>query len=215
MPTSSSLPTRSKEEVAQALAATAEGFYQQGWAYGTGGNFSALVSREPFQLLITASGVDKGKLNADTFVLLDGNGNQLEGSGKPSAETGLHYAIYNATNAGAVLHTHSVWSTVLSEKYLKSGEIRVQGLEMLKGLNGVTSHEHEEVFPVIENSQDINSLANVVTGLFDKSSGMHAFFLSGHGLTTWGRTIEEARRHVEIIEFLLNVQAQRELFVLR
>ncbi|MGF1574203.1 MAG: methylthioribulose 1-phosphate dehydratase [Sumerlaeia bacterium] len=211
MTTHSTLEIRSKEEVVDQLASAAEGFYQRGWAFGTGGNFSALVGRNPLRLLITASGVDKGKLNRTTFVLLNENGQLLEGCGKPSAETDLHYAIYNNTDAGAVLHTHSVWSTVLSQKYLQAGEIRIKGLEMLKGLSGVTTHQHEEVFPVLENSQDIDALSEKVTGLFDKSPGIHAFLLSGHGLTTWGKTIEEARRHVEIIEFLLNVQAHREL----
>lgn len=211
MSTTQNLIIATPEELADSVAAAAKGFYDRGWALGTGGNFSALSSRDPLRLIITASGVDKGKLDRSTFVLLDEQGNIKKGTGKPSAETGLHYAIYNRTSAGAVMHTHSVWSTVLSEKYLAAGEIRIRGLEMLKGLAHVNSHDHEEVFPVVQNSQDITALAQVVHGLFDKSPQMHAFLLAGHGLTTWGRTVAEARRHVEIIEFLLEAQGHREL----
>lgn len=196
---------------ADAIAEAARGFYQRGWAVGTGGNFSAVVNADPLRLLITASGVDKGKLTRDNFVLLDEEGTILEGEGKPSAETGLHYAILERADAGAVLHTHSVWSTILSDLLAGEGAIRIEGFEMLKGLSGVKTHEHEEVFPILENSQDIPALANKVHETFDAHPNMHAFFLRRHGLTTWGKTVEEARRHVEIIEFLLETIARRRM----
>ncbi|HEY7184831.1 MAG TPA: class II aldolase/adducin family protein, partial [Blastocatellia bacterium] len=47
-------------ELAASLAEAAKGFYQRGWALGTSGNFSAVVSLEPLRLVITSSGVDKG-----------------------------------------------------------------------------------------------------------------------------------------------------------
>lgn len=195
---------------AEQLSKTALGFHQQGWCLGTGGNFSAVVKQDPLRVLITASGVDKGQLDPSQFVLLDSAKVALEGSGRPSAETDLHYAIINAVQAGAVLHTHSVPCTVLSERHLEKGELRIKGLEMLKGLDGVKTHEHEEVFPILENSQDMPATARKVEELFKKYPKMHGFLLAGHGLTTWGKSIAEAKRHVEIIEFLLEVQMQRE-----
>ena len=73
---------------------------------------------------------------------------------------------------------------------------------MLKGLNGVRSHEHREWIPIIENDQDMPRLARRVGATLDKFRNAHAFLLSRHGLYTWGETLDEAERHVEILEFL-------------
>src|SRR5690349_18994265 len=97
-------------------------FHRRGWVLGTSGNFSAVTSRQPLQLLITASSMDKGRLTADHFLEVDQNGSAVNGSvGKPSAETLLHIAVVRATGAAAVLHTHSVWSSVLSDLYGDNG----------------------------------------------------------------------------------------------
>jgi methylthioribulose-1-phosphate dehydratase len=171
-----------------------------------------LAGRAPWRLLITSSGVDKGRLTPDQILDIDGDGHILSGVGKPSAETGLHLAIYQSVaDAGAVLHTHSPACTVLSEKHLSTGAVVIGGLEMLKGLRGVTTHHHIEYFPVLENSQDIDGLSVRVAERLAADESIHAFLLSGHGLTTWGRDLAEARRHVEIIEFLLEAQYRREL----
>jgi methylthioribulose-1-phosphate dehydratase len=100
---------------ANELADAAREFYRRGWVLGTSGNFSAVKSRDPMRIAITASGLEKGKLDDTSFLELDGDANILSGSGKPSAETKLHLSIYRERpNAGSVLHTHSVWGTILS-----------------------------------------------------------------------------------------------------
>jgi methylthioribulose-1-phosphate dehydratase len=76
---------------------------------------------------------------------------------------------------------------------------------MLKGLAGVTTHEHRERVPVIENSQDYAELSGEVERLLTDESDIHGIYLRRHGLYTWGETIAEARRHVEIFEFLFEV----------
>jgi methylthioribulose-1-phosphate dehydratase len=90
-------------ELAASLAEAAKGFYQRGWALGTGGNFSAVASSEPLRLLITSSGVDKGRLTTDQFVQIDGDGKIVAGEGRPSDETKLHLAIirHRQGNGGA------------------------------------------------------------------------------------------------------------------
>jgi methylthioribulose-1-phosphate dehydratase len=77
--------------------------------------------------------------------------------------------------------------------------------EMLKGLDGVTTHEHREWLPIFENSQDMAALARTIEAIFQRHPGSHGFLLRRHGLYTWGRDLAEARRHVEILEFLLEV----------
>ncbi|MCB1124052.1 MAG: class II aldolase/adducin family protein, partial [Verrucomicrobiae bacterium] len=73
------------------------------------------------------------------------------------------------------------------------------------GLHGVTTHQHLENIPVFENSQDIPSLARLVRARLKQQPHAHGFLIRGHGLYTWGISVAEARRHVEILEFLFEV----------
>ncbi len=190
-------------EAAQALATLAQRFYDRGWLMGTSGNLSAVVQREPLQVAITASGQDKSGLGAEQIVLVDKGARACGGNGSPSAETLLHLAVIEARGAGAVLHTHSIWSTTLSEKMAGRGAVTIDGFEMLKGLAGVRSHEHSESLPILENSQDMAALARRVKQTLAEQPGIHGFLLRRHGLYTWGRDLPEAKRHVEVLEFLL------------
>src|SRR5215813_6226438 len=192
-------------ELAASLAEAAKGFYQRGWALGTSGNFSAVVGLEPLRLLITSSGVDKGRLTTDQFVQVDGDGKVVAGSGRPSDETKLHLTIVRQRPAMAVLHTHSVWSTTLSALLINNSEIAISGYEMLKGLAGVNTHKHQESLPILDNSQNMGELARELEDLLHWRPDAHGFLLRGHGLYTWGGSVDEARRHVEILEFLLEV----------
>jgi len=115
----------------------------------------------------------------------------------------------NSRAAGSVLHTHSVWSTILSERHLGDKGLAITGYEMLKGLEGVHTHEHREWIPIVENDQDMPRLTARVHDVLQTEPAAHAFLISGHGLYTWGRTIAEAERHVEILEFLLEAQGRR------
>jgi methylthioribulose-1-phosphate dehydratase len=192
-------------ELATSLAEAAKGFYRRGWALGTSGNFSAVVSPEPLRLVITSSGVDKGRLAADQFVQVDSGGGVVDGEGRPSDETKLHLTIVRERSAQAVLHTHSVWSTTLSALLINDSGIEISGYEMLKGLAGVRTHEHREWLPILDNSQDMDQLARELEELLRRRPDAHGFLLRGHGLYTWGKSVDEARRHVEILEFLLEV----------
>lgn len=185
-------------------------FYSRGWVLGTSGNFSAVLSREPLRLAITTKGSDKGKLTPAQFLEIDGVGNVVRnGDGsdeqQPSAEASLHLAVVRCMNANAVLHTHSVWSTVLSDMHASRGDIVLEGYEMLKGLEGVGTHQHKEYLPILENSQDMIELAQRVSATLQEYNCIHGFLLRGHGLYTWGVSLEEAIHNVEILEFLMEV----------
>jgi methylthioribulose-1-phosphate dehydratase len=183
--------------------------HRSGWAPGTGGNYSALLSGNPFRLLMSPSGFDKGRLQESDLIEVDEHGRKISGAGNPSAETLLHVAIIRQAEARSVLHTHSVWNTLLSEHYADQRELVVSGYEMLKGLSGVTTHEHREHVPILKNSQDIPALAERVADLLEKNKSFHGFLLENHGLYTWGATIEDALRHVEIFEFLFEVLGRK------
>ncbi len=191
--------------LARGLAAAGREFYGRGWVLGTSGNFSAVVSRDPLRLAITASGLDKGALTPEQILEIDERGAVTRGAGRPSDETRLHLSVVKARGAGAVLHTHSVWGTLLSEAHAPAGRLVLEGFEMLKGLAGVRTHEHRETLPVIENSQDMDALSRSLEEALARHPAAHGVLLRRHGLYTWGRDLAEARRHVEILEFLLEV----------
>src|ERR1700746_233358 len=192
-------------KAAESLAEIGRGFYARGWVLGTSGNFSAVISRKPLRLAITSTGLDKGALSAKQFLEIDDAANVVRGEGRPSAEALLHLAIARGVDAGAVLHTHSVWSTVLSGSHASQGGIALEGFEMLKGLEGVRTHKHREWLPILENSQDMIELGERVSKILRESPGIHGFLLKEHGLYTWGAGLQEAKRHVEILEFLMEV----------
>jgi methylthioribulose-1-phosphate dehydratase len=192
-------------KVAAELAEIGKTFYTRGWVSGTSGNFSAVISREPLRLAITSTGLDKGSLAPEQFLEMDEAANVVRGDGRPSAEALLHLAIVRGVDAGAVLHTHSTWSTVLSGSHASQGGIALEGYEMLKGLEGVQTHKHREWLPILENSQDMIELGERVSKTLRESPGIHGFLLREHGLYTWGAGLQEAKRHVEILEFLMEV----------
>jgi len=198
----------SLSEVAPLLAATGRALHARGWALGTSGNFSAVVRREPLALAISRSGVDKGDLSERDILEVDGDGVAHEPEARPSDETVVHLAVVRARGAGSVLHTHSVWGTLLSEAAGDAGELVLQGYEMLKGLSGVRTHEHTETLPVLENTQDYDRMSRDVRAALAEVPRAHGLLLRGHGLYTWGRDLGEARRHVEILEFLFEVEGR-------
>lgn len=195
------LPTR--QSAATHLAAVGRRFYHRGWVMGTSGNFSVVTNRVPLRLAITPSSANKGALTPGQILEINGRGEVARGrTGRPSAETALHLVIVQRRDAGAVLHTHSVWSTMLSERHAEAGGLEIQGFEMVKGLDGVTTHAHREWLPIVENDQDMPRLSTLVGRLLDDGAAAHGFLIRRHGLYTWGRTLDEAERHVEILEFL-------------
>src|SRR5262249_4928641 len=163
----------------------------RGWVLGTSGNFSAVLSKDPLKLAITASSVHKGRLTAADILRCDEGGVErpVESAGPdrpaprpPSAETLLHFEVARRRRRGAVLHTHSVWTTILSDMYGPDGGFAIEGYEMLKGLAGVSSHEHREWIPIVDNDQYMPRLAQRVGALLDEEPAVHAFLLRCHGL---------------------------------
>jgi methylthioribulose-1-phosphate dehydratase len=200
-----------EEAYKEALAEAGQLFYEWGWSFGTSSNYSVLLSREPFRLLITASGKDKGQLGPDDFVIVDEQGKSVgQATGKPSAETMLHVVLARRPGIASVLHTHSIWSTLLTDA--PNDSLLIDGYEMLKGLNGVATHEHGERVKIFDNSQDIPTLARQVEKYLDSDADgkkAHGFLIRRHGLYTWGRDLNEGRRHVEIFEFLFEVLGRK------
>jgi methylthioribulose-1-phosphate dehydratase len=202
------IPNSKFTELALDLAATAKALHARGWMSGTSGNLSAVVQQEPLLLAMSSSGVDKGELTAEQILLVDEHARVINSSHKPSDETLLHIEIVKQRRAGAVLHTHSIWNTILSDLFADEGGLAIEGYEMLKGLAGVHSHAHREWLPIINNSQDMPELATTICTVLTEHPNAHGLLLHKHGLYSWGNNLREARRHIEILEFLLETRGR-------
>ena len=184
------------------LIAAGRLFHQRGWVPATAGNFSVRVDAK--SALVTASGRHKGELTPADFLHVDLQGRPLAKGAKPSDETLLHCQIYRrAKHVGAVLHTHSPASTVLSRR---CDNVRLAGYELLKIFEGIKTHETAVEVPVFANDQDIARLSTVVEASMNVGSAQHAYLIRGHGLYTWGATADEARHRVEALEFLFECE---------
>jgi methylthioribulose-1-phosphate dehydratase len=205
------LGANSLQAEVEALCTTARWCYARGWAPATSGNFSVRVSGiEQDYVLITPSGMDKGVLFPDDLIEVDFEGTVMSGQGKPSAETALHLVLYRARlDAGAILHVHSVWNTLISARYAARGHVPIEGYEILKGLADVSTHEHVEKVPILENTQEYSILSSQLARALEENPGVHGVLLSRHGLYTWGESVAEARRHLEALEFLFEIEMRR------
>ncbi|MGC9007673.1 MAG: methylthioribulose 1-phosphate dehydratase [Halothiobacillaceae bacterium] len=191
-------------EQAQALVEAGRFFFSRGWVPATSSNFSARLDEA--RCLLTVSGRHKGRLTTDDFlrVAID-SGFSLDAGKRPSAEALLHTQLYAREPAiGCVLHTHSMPATVLSR--LTCGALELEGYELAKAFSGVDSHEATLTIPVFANDQDIPRLAAEVDAWLDAHGLPVGYLIEGHGLYTWGATVEDAVRHVEALEFLLECE---------
>lgn len=101
------------EDLRREVAETSRKMVSSGLVTGTSGNVSA---RTPDgDILITPSGLDYALMEAGDVVLVDPDGNLLEGDLEPSSETPMHTGIYRARpDVGGIVHTHAPHSTTLA-----------------------------------------------------------------------------------------------------
>ncbi|GAC1427071.1 MAG: methylthioribulose 1-phosphate dehydratase [Candidatus Velthaea sp.] len=187
------------QAIVDAIAGIGRFAAARGWVPATSGNFSCRLD-DRF-VAITRSGVDKGNLGPADIVVL-----ALDEPIPPgvSAETPLHLARYRADPAiGAIVHVHTVAATVLSRLHAEQGVLELYGFEMEKSLRGVTTHETDVPLPIFANAQDTAALAAHVEERLGSDPAAPGYLLAGHGLYAWGATMDDARRHLEGLEFLL------------
>lgn len=186
------------EDAKQQIAEISRDIHSRGWVPATSGNFSVRLADG--DIAITSSGKDKGRLAASDVMRIGSDGTPKDEQ-KPSAETALHLQLYRRDpRIAAVLHTHSVSATVTSVQH--PGGLEIRGLEILKAFAGIDTHEAGITLPVFANSQDIPALADAVEHHMQAKGQGIAYLIAGHGLYTWGSTIDECMRHLEALEYL-------------
>ena len=197
---------------ADQVADTARWAARNGWAPATSTNYSVRLPADaiPAICAITASGIDKDHLDSDSVIAIDGKGRPMNGSRlRPSAEAPLHLMLYRRALVGAVLHTHSIAGALLSRSADATGYLTFSGWELLKGLEGIERHDCEVRLPVFPNSQDMAWLSSHIEPRLQETEPCYGFLLAGHGLYVWGKTLTDAKRHLEVFEYLL--QCEREV----
>ncbi|MDQ1119233.1 MULTISPECIES: methylthioribulose 1-phosphate dehydratase [Pseudoxanthomonas] len=177
-----------------------------GWTPATSSNFSERLDDR--HAAITVSGAEKGRMGREHIMVVDFDGRPVATDKRPSAETLLHTQLYRRfPEVGCVLHTHSLVQTIASRLYAGAGHIRLEGYELLKAFHGNSTHEMAIDVPVLPNTQDMTVLAAQVDALLDQGP-LWGYLIDGHGLYAWGRTMAEARRHLEAFEFLFHCELE-------
>ncbi|SJM91754.1 Methylthioribulose-1-phosphate dehydratase [Crenothrix polyspora] len=171
----------------------------KGWVPATSGNFSARLPNGT--IAITVSGKHKGCLQQDDIMLIDADAIPLDGK-TPSAETELHTALYKRyPDVHAILHPHSMTATLASRLF--KTEVILQDYELLKALPGIKTHDTCISIPIFANDQNIPRLAAQVDNYIDQHGDILAYIIAGHGLYTWGHSVQHALRYLEALDFLL------------
>jgi methylthioribulose-1-phosphate dehydratase len=186
------------------LAAVCRTLYGFGWMPGTSGNVSL---RSGGSVVITASGRSKGTMAAgDTVVVDPEKGRPLAGeTERPSAETFIHLAVYRQVpECGAVIHAHAPYSTALATLVGAEGVVGTalfSRLELAKGLG--VADPSEVAVPVFPNWPDVPRIGEDVAGYLARTADAPPVLLiDRHGVTSWGRSLEEARNRMECVEEL-------------
>lgn len=193
--------TVTEEEARERVIALASACAARGWTPATAGNFS--VRGGDGRIAITRSGADKGRLGEGDILYLP-----LAEAPVPaaSAEAPIHWKLYAADGGvGAVAHAHPPATTVLSMEPGALNGLRLEGLELLKVLPGIGTHETSVTVPVLANTQDMAGLAERLSW----SPQVPALILRGHGIYTWGADEAAAFRHMEALEYMFDLEFRR------
>lgn len=174
------------EQTRQEICEICHLLYSRGYVVSNDGNVSARVETD--RILITPSGVGKGRMTPDMLVLCDLQGNVLDGDRYPSSESKMHLMVYRErADVGSVVHAHPPLSTAfaicrrsLKERYLAEmvvglGEIPVTEFAMLS-----TEEVPESVRPFVHDH--------------------NAVLLANHGSLAWGPTLLSAFDQLETVE---------------
>jgi len=186
------------EDAIEDVLAMAHFAVQRGWVPATSGNFSRRIDES--RTAITRTGADKNSLVPGDVMIVGLNESLPAGV---SAETPLHVARYRRHPAiQAIMHVHSLNSTVLSRQFAASGAVTLRGYEMNKALAGFTTHDCALAIPIFANSQDTCALAEEVESSLREET-VPGYLIAGHGLYAWGESASQACRHAEALDFLL------------
>ncbi|WEO98215.1 class II aldolase/adducin family protein [Streptomyces sp. FXJ1.172] len=179
---------RSPAELEQAWAAvvaTARRSVADALVVGTSGNVSARVGDV---VLVTPSGVPYDRLAPDDLTGVDLSGHQVLGTLVPTSELPMHLAVYRATDARAVVHTHAVHATAVSTLVPELPPVHY----MTAALGGPVRVAPYATYGTEELA------ANMLRAL----TGRSGCLLQNHGTITYGATLDQAYDRTAQLEWM-------------
>lgn len=159
-----------------------------GLVIGTSGNLSV---RDGDLVAVTPSGAALDRLTPEMCPIVDVDGYLVEGDLQPSSETPMHLAIYQSTAARAVVHTHSVFGTIVATTMTELPPVHYNALL----LGGVVKVAEYATYGTPELA------ANVGAAL----AGKQAALMANHGGVTVGASLEQAFEATRLLEWLCEV----------
>ena len=159
-----------------------------GLVIGTSGNLSA---RAADLVVVTPSGVALDRLRPEDCPVVDLEGRVVDGERKPSSETPMHLALYQATGARAVVHTHSVFATVVASTMTELPPVHYNAL-LLGGAVRVAAYATYGTPELAD---------NVIAAIRDRQAAL----MASHGAVTIGGGLEQAFEATRLLEWLCEV----------
>jgi len=180
-----------EQDLRSALVQAGRDLHRQGMMAGASGNLSVRLGQD--RVLLSPSGAVKGRLRPSSLLVVDMEGQVVNGEGRPSSETALHLAIYRFLPlVGAVVHAHPVYATALAAAHRG---IAVDILpEALFALGSVAC------VPYLPPAS--SALGEAVAQAL---AGADGALLFNHGAVTVGTTVQSAARKMEVLEALAEV----------
>ena len=171
---------------------------RQGLVVYTWGNVSG-VSRDEGLMVIKPSGVPYSELKLEHMVVLDLDGNQVEGKLKPSSDTATHLVLYRAfPDIGGVVHTHSAWAT----SWAQAGRaIPALGTTHADYFYGEIPCTRDLTAEEINWNYEAET-GNVIVETFKGKEALHVpgVLVKGHGPFSWGKDPHEAVHNAVVME---------------
>ena len=177
----------------------------------TWGNVSA-VDREKSLVVIKPSGLNYDKMKPEDMVVVDLDGNIVEGDYKPSSDTATHLEIYkNFPDIGSVVHTHSEWATIWSQ----AGQaVPALGTTHADYFYGDIPCTRKLTTPEIEGDYE-KETGNVIVEKFHSldPNAIPGVLVNNHGPFAWGKDADDAVHNAVVMEavskmayFTLNIK---------
>ena len=164
----------------------------------TWGNVSA-VDRNKGLMVIKPSGVEYEQLKPEDMVVVDLDGNRVEGEMNPSSDTATHVELYKAfPNIGGIVHTHSPWAT----SWAQAGRgIPCYGTTHADYMYGEIPCVRNLTREEIEEAYEKNTGVLIAEYFKDKDYvAMPAVLCKNHGPFTWGKNAHEAVHNAVVLE---------------
>ena len=175
----------------------------------TWGNVSQ-IDRETGYFAIKPSGVDYEKLTPDDMVIMDLEGNKIEGRYNPSSDTPTHLELYRAfPKIGGVVHTHSPWAT----SWAQAGRgIPCYGTTHADYMYGEIPCVRCLTKEEIDMAYEKNTRLLIVDYFKDKDyEAVPAVLCKNHGPFTWGKDGHEAVHNAVVLEEVAKMAARCEM----